>query len=119
MRAATWSYSDTTARDPTRLAPKSLYFVSDEGLQAIARLLEACERLGTWPDGRVETELVQLSKADGGKRLIALLHTLTRVWGKLRRPLGKRWEETHAALWVWGNRSRFTSSDSAFDLNLE
>ncbi|CAK0849072.1 unnamed protein product, partial [Prorocentrum cordatum] len=90
MRAAIWSYPATTARGPTRLAPKSLYFVSDEGLRAIARLLEAWERLGMWPDGRVESELVQMSKADGGKRLIALLHTLTRLWGKLRRPLGKR-----------------------------
>ncbi|CAK0790689.1 unnamed protein product, partial [Prorocentrum cordatum] len=118
MRAACWSSPAKTATGPTSLCPKSLAFLSDAGLGAMARVFECCERLGAWPDSRIAAELVHLGKPDGGKRLIALLHSLTRAWGRARRPLGVQWERDHNSGSVWGNRANYTSSDCAFDLSL-
>ena len=46
MRAACWGTAAKTATGPMRLSPKSLAFISDEGMVAMARAFEGCERLG-------------------------------------------------------------------------
>eukprot|EP00959_Pyramimonas_sp_CCMP1952_P092980 1945803-Pyramimonas_sp.AAC.1 len=55
-----------------------------------------------WPQGQLFTELCMLPKPAGGTRLIALLNTLLRVWGRVRRPLSALWESSHAHPSFWG-----------------
>ena len=53
------------------------------------------ERYRTWPRNVMHTLLVQLPKADGlGFRLIGLLSTIFRIWGRLRQPYFRKWEES-------------------------
>ncbi|CAK0813503.1 unnamed protein product, partial [Prorocentrum cordatum] len=42
-----------------------------------------------------------------------------RIWGRARRGISRQWEQQHRTDNVWGNRSRYTSSDSAFSHNLD
>eukprot|EP00959_Pyramimonas_sp_CCMP1952_P284672 5951002-Pyramimonas_sp.AAC.1 len=46
------------------------------------------------------------------------MHTLTRIWGRVRRPTAVAWERDHAHPTVWGTGPGRSSSDSAFSLNL-
>eukprot|EP00959_Pyramimonas_sp_CCMP1952_P260503 5447218-Pyramimonas_sp.AAC.1 len=59
-----------------------------------------------------------MPEADGGRRLIAAVHAVQRVWGRLRRGIFRQCEQCHRCEYVWGNRSRYTSSDSAFARSL-
>ena len=38
---------------------------------------------------------MKLAKPDGGHRLIGLLHSIYRIWGRLRRWVSADWEEQH------------------------
>eukprot|EP00959_Pyramimonas_sp_CCMP1952_P429408 8993223-Pyramimonas_sp.AAC.1 len=61
----------------------------------------------------------RIPKADEGHRLIALVRTFHRIGGRARREISRSWEERNRCENVWGNRTRYTSSDSAFSHNLE
>eukprot|EP00959_Pyramimonas_sp_CCMP1952_P343003 7185440-Pyramimonas_sp.AAC.1 len=93
--------------------------VSDYGLQTLLLLLQACERLCCWPDKRLQTRLVRLPKSSGGRRLVVLIHTIVRIWARLRRPISRRWEREHQNPDFWGARPAAASSDSAFALSLQ
>ena len=68
--------------------------LSDIALDCVADLLNKCESMGIWGQ-QLMTILVRLPKDDGGSRLIGLLDTLTRVWGRARRPVATEWERSH------------------------
>eukprot|EP00959_Pyramimonas_sp_CCMP1952_P281329 5881007-Pyramimonas_sp.AAC.1 len=57
-------------------------------------------------------------KPTGGTRLIALLNTLLRVWGRVRRPLRAVWERSQAHPSFWGTGAGRSSSDCACHLTL-
>ncbi|CAK0840937.1 unnamed protein product, partial [Prorocentrum cordatum] len=119
LRRAALSSPTKTAVGPTSIPPRLLAQLSDEGLDVCCCLFEACERQLAWPAERIATALVRLPKKDGGSRLVGLLHTLIRWWSRARRPLAAAWERDHRAPHVWGNCSGRSSSDAAFDLNLQ
>eukprot|EP00959_Pyramimonas_sp_CCMP1952_P289981 6064874-Pyramimonas_sp.AAC.1 len=77
-----------------------------------------CERLLDWPADRLWSMMCRIPKADGGYRLLAVVHMFQRVWGRLRRGISRQWVREHRSEYVWGSRSRYTSSDSAFAHNL-
>ena len=85
----------------------------------IALLYMQCERYMVWPDSRVVNLLVRLPKPDGGSRLIALMSTLIRVWGRVRRPLSTKWEADRATMEIWGVGKGRSSSAAAFSHNLD
>eukprot|EP00959_Pyramimonas_sp_CCMP1952_P194513 4067353-Pyramimonas_sp.AAC.1 len=80
-----------------------------------------CEKFCCWPRGRVATELARLPKPDkpGEHRLIALMHTLIRVRGRVRRPVSVEWEGRHRNELLWGSGPGRSSLDCAFAHNLE
>ena len=67
----------------------------------LAALLMQCERALCSPSKRLVSRLVRLATPDGGNRLIALLDTIIRVWGRLRRPGSERWELTQRTEEFW------------------
>ena len=83
-----------TALGQIKMHPKSLDAVSDYAMETLALLYVTCERRLCLPD-RVQSRLVRLGKPSGGGRLIALLSILTRVRGRIRRPISRAWEAGH------------------------
>ena len=118
IKRAILQFPWTTGIGHFEFAPRSFWFVSDAGLESLARLFMRCEKLLIWPSSRILTQLVRIPKSTGGCRLIALMHTLTRIWGRVRRPTAVAWERDHAHPTVWGTGPGRSSSDSAFSLNL-
>ena len=111
-------FSWQTGVGQINIAPRAMEHLSHGALTAMARLFERCEHLLLWPDGRFLSKLVRLPKPGGGERLIVLMNTLVRIWGRARRPVSAAWEKAHALPEVWGHTGGKSSSDAAFDLAL-
>eukprot|EP00959_Pyramimonas_sp_CCMP1952_P205057 4287800-Pyramimonas_sp.AAC.1 len=73
-----------------------------------------CEDLLLWPVDCIHSEMAMIPKDGGGTRLVALIHTLIRVWARVRRPLSRQWLQQFPSEMVWGNRKGYSSSGSAF-----
>eukprot|EP00973_Karenia_brevis_P079843 11079498-Karenia_brevis.AAC.1 len=56
--------------------------------------------------------LVFIDKPGGGKRPIGLLTGVMRLWGKVRRPYGKEWEEQHERPYFWAGRGKPAASSA-------
>eukprot|EP00959_Pyramimonas_sp_CCMP1952_P423613 8873737-Pyramimonas_sp.AAC.1 len=72
-----------------------------------------CEESGQWPSHRLLAQLVRLPKPTSGYRLIALIQTLLRIWGRIRRSLATKWGCAHPLDSIWGVGEGRSSSDSA------
>ena len=72
-----------------------------------------------WPEGRIWHEMVRLPKPTGGCRLITLMHTLIRWWSRARAGSSKAWLVANPSADIWGLGAGRSSSDAAFDLNIE
>ena len=84
---------------PTAVLAKSenaLLSLSDAGFDCLAQLSTRCEELLAWPAARLQIGLVRLPKPTGGARLIGLLDTLLRLWGRARRPLSAARERSES-----------------------
>ncbi|CAK0872994.1 unnamed protein product, partial [Prorocentrum cordatum] len=114
MRSFPWR----TGVGQSGIPPRVLGDLSDGALHAMIAVYRTCEELLAWPSGRLINTMVRLSKPDGGCRLIGLMPTLVRVWGRARRPITKAWELVHPSALVWGTGPGRSSSDSACELNL-
>ena len=73
--------------------PKDWEKLSDEGISSFTRVFNLFERSRTWPGTVLNTILVRIPKPGRGHRLIGLLVTLFRVWGKVRREYCQEWED--------------------------
>ena len=109
----------STALGQVKIHPKSLDGCSDVALETLSLLYATCERLLSWPCERVQSRLIRLGKPSGGHRLIALLNTLVRIWGRLRRPVSQAWEAQHRHPSFWGCGPARSSSDAAFAHNVD
>ncbi|CAK0834912.1 unnamed protein product, partial [Prorocentrum cordatum] len=92
VRSAAASFPSKTALGQLAFNPKSLCQVSDAGLDALetlAPLSMARERLHSRPLDRIQTRLVRLGKPTGGRRLVAQVNSLLRLWGRLRKPVSQ------------------------------
>eukprot|EP00959_Pyramimonas_sp_CCMP1952_P039249 821697-Pyramimonas_sp.AAC.1 len=118
LRRVIGTFACRTGRGQVRVPPRHFWFVSDAGLEAMAALFCTCERMCHWTQDQLFAELCGLPKSGGGTRLIALLNTLLRIWGRLRRPLSVQWELDHRHPSFWGGGAGRTSSDCTFQLNL-
>ena len=67
-----------------------------------------------WPAQMLHLIMVALAKPSGGTRLIGVLPTLLRVWGRIRRPLADAWEGRTPHHIFWGTAGKSTT-DAAFD----
>ena len=88
-------------------------------LEGLIALFRRCETLLRWPSQRILNELVLLPKDGGGHRVIALVHSLVRVWSRMRKDLSATWLAEHPSPLMFGTAGPGkTSSDSAFQHNL-
>ena len=80
--------------------------LSDEGVEAVARILIAIERTGEWPKFTQLVMTVLIPKADGRLRPIGSFPTLYRVWMRCRRPTIKEWRKKHAKAYRFGGAGK-------------
>ena len=85
--------------------PRSWEQLSGPAATAIADVLSSIERVGSWPVDAPAC-MVALPKPDGGHRLIALLGTLYRVWGRVRRQLVSDWMQSRVLRGHFGVRGK-------------
>ena len=104
-----------TATGTDDLIPRALFHLSLAGKWALAALFMRCERLQLWPSvAMVNLIMAGIPKASGGCRLIGILPTLLRLWGRIRRPISDAWEASTPHDMFWGGRGKSTT-DAAFD----
>ena len=93
VRDAILTFKWKTAAGPSKLQPRSLWFLSSQALDILAACFMRCEQLFSWPARRIHAELARIPKDGGGTRLVALIHTLLRVWGEDKAPPVQRMAE--------------------------
>ena len=99
-------FKHNTAVGHELLGPRALLDLSMAGKWALCKLLTKCEDLQMWPSSRLLSVMVGLPKPDGGCRLIALMPTLLRVWGRMRLPVAQQWEAANDDRFLWGEQGR-------------
>ena len=52
--------------------------------------------------------MCRIPKPESGHRLIAVLDTFLRIWGRLRRPITRNWSADNRCEESWGTRTRYT-----------
>lgn len=90
--------------------PRDVLNMQWEGVEALAMILTAMERLGRPPLELLT--LVTLDKPDGGHRLIALITGLVRLHGRIRRPMVRAWERAHDRSYFWAKAGRSAPSSA-------
>ena len=116
MDSALAKFREGTATGQDLLPPRLMLQLSQAGKWAVCRLLGKCEELEQWPDSRrIMHVMVGLPKPEGGCRLIALMPTLLRLWGRMRLEVARSWEAANAHPAFWGEAGR-SSSGSAFSM---
>ena len=109
-------FAGSTAVGCDDLHPKLLLQVSTPGKWAIGALFRRCEQLQCWPtDSMMHLLMAAVPKPTGGHRLIGILPTLLRVWGRVRRPLADQWEAATPHPACWGCKGKATS-EAAYTL---
>ena len=119
LRRVALTFPWQTGTGQWSFAPRSFWYLSDEALHVLAQLLMACERLRCWPAQRIATQLVRLPKESGGSRLIALINTILRLWGRVRQPIAADWQKQNEHAAFWGVGAGRSSSDCAFSHNMD
>ena len=71
--------------------PKVLAQLPEEGLRCVLKLLQTAEAGWVWPESLRNVDMVRIPKESGGHRLIGILPTLYRLWGKFRRLECVKW----------------------------
>ena len=92
VKAAVKSFKEGTGVGFCGWHPRVLSQLPDEGMKCVLKLLELAEAGWVWPEAMRNADMVRIPKESGGHRLIGILPTLYRIWGKLRRPDCVKWE---------------------------
>ena len=98
------SFAADTGVGIDNIAPRALERLSDEALQALASVLNACELNGNWGQCNALVLTVLLPKADGGLRPVGLLPTAIRIWMRTRTHITRQWGAKHAHPSLFGGR---------------
>ena len=95
LRTAARSFSPSTSSTYDGLHPRQFDSVSDEGLDALAALLNLVEDLGTWPPGIAAVVSTLIPKPKGGTRPIGLFSGIYRLWARSRLTVATAWERAN------------------------
>ena len=93
VKAALRSFKEHTGVGFCGWHPRVLAQLPEEGMKCVWKLLQMAEMGAVWPEVMRNVDMVRIPKESGGHRLIGLLPTLYRLWGKLRRPDCVSWED--------------------------
>ena len=91
IKAAAASFPLHTGVGADNISPRALLRLSDEALNALARLIVKMEGACHWARELDLVLIVLLDKADGGRRRIGLFPTVVRVWMSARAAHARAW----------------------------
>ena len=106
IRRAALLFPSDTGVGCDNISPRAFARLSDEALQALARLYTAFELVGDWASIINLVLIVLLPKSDGGLRPIGLFPTIIRIWMRARSDAARAWEATHARPYFFGGQGR-------------
>ena len=89
------SFKGCTSKGYCGWHPKLWAQLPKQGLECLAKVLQLVEAGRAWPNSIRNINLIRIIKDSGGHRLIGILSSLYRVWGKVRRPACVEWESAH------------------------
>ncbi len=95
LRAASLAFPKRTTMAYDGFHVRHFAMLSEEGLNALAVILEVVEATSRWPSQLGVVTTPMLPKPKGGHRLIGKLTGLYRLWAKARRPHAEAWESAN------------------------
>jgi hypothetical protein len=110
LKAAALKFKFATTA-PDGLHPRHLAHLSDEGIQALADILNAAEIIGNFPDKLQSLIIALFDKPTGGTRPIGWYRAIFRVWARARRHLWQHWERSSGENHIFGAGEGRTVSD--------
>ena len=102
IKQAALTFPPGTGLGFDNIAPRALTRLTDQGLQALAKLYQAIEKVGSWTAAVYLVLIVLLPKSDGGLRPIGLFPTFIRIWMRARLYIARKWEALHQLPCVFG-----------------
>ncbi|CAK0823664.1 unnamed protein product, partial [Prorocentrum cordatum] len=72
-----------------------------QGAARVASTLNALEAGSPWPQAQDTILFYLLAKASGGHRNLGLIPELARLWGTIRMPCARSWEQSHRRGYDW------------------
>ena len=101
LRRAARSFKERTGVGIDGIAPRQLDWLSDALLERVIELLEVIEEGGAWLGNAASALMHLIPKPQGGRRPIAIIATLIRVWVKCRKEEVREWKETCLRGYDW------------------
>ena len=105
------SFKTSTAIGVDGFSPKALGWLSKPLRSAIASFYNTVERSGKWPVALSDVLMHLIPKPAGGRRPIAILATLVRIWERARKAQVRQWADAHVKEYDWAAKGR--SSEAA------
>ena len=101
LRAAANSFRPRTGTGIDGLAPRAYAWLSDDLLERIGEFMAAVEKGGRWPEQVGEARVHLIPKPTSGRRPIALLAALVRLWDRVRAWRVRQWRRENARKYNW------------------
>ena len=85
---------------------KAFQWLSTPLLQIFADFLNAVESKGAWPEAVADVIVHLTPKPSGGRRPIAVLATVARIWERARKPVMRQWAARDHKGYGWAAQGR-------------
>ena len=109
LRATSLAFNIRSAQSTDGFHMRHYALLDDEGLSALAIILEAIESIGWLPPQLRLVLVLLIEKATGGLRPIGIFVSLYRLWGKARRPICDKWEAGNDRIYFAAGKGRSAS----------
>ena len=88
------------------ISPHQFAWLSDDLIKCVTQLIEGIERRCRWPE-QIATAMIHLiPKEAGGRRPIAIIASLVRIWVKCRRDEVREWKAQQKCDYDWMGQGR-------------
>ena len=106
LKAASSKFKRRTGLGCDSVHPRTIGWLSDNLLNALADFFVVLENKGIWPSAVRTILMAQIPKACGGKRPVGLLSGFVRVWEKARQPVVSQWRQKVSRDYNWAAKGR-------------
>ena len=101
---ASATFAPLTGLGADNVAPRAFGRLTTQALEALANILRACEKKGSWPAAIYAVLIVLLPKPDGGRRPIGLFDSKVRLWMRIRSQVARMWEAANPSPAIFGGK---------------
>ena len=108
VQKAAVSFKTGTGEGVDSLHPRAFLWLSQPLQEAVATFLNVVEATGTWPMTVSSVLLHLIPKPSGGRRPIAPLAAIVRVWERIGKPIIRKWSEDNRHDYDWAGRGEIS-----------